>query len=69
MSTVTHKKIVDEIIANNGNYSSDPPVHSIVEYRSAFGGVCWGLNYSNHNAYTPSEYVLEPKVIFTREEK
>ena len=66
MATVTHKDIVDEIIAGNGNYSTDPPVYSIVEYQSAFGGTCWGLNYTPENQYISSEYVLEPKTIFTR---
>jgi hypothetical protein len=66
MPTVTHKDIVDEIIKANGEFHGDPPVYSIVEYQSAFGGTCWGLNYQERNAYTPSEYVLEPKVIFKR---
>jgi hypothetical protein len=68
MATVTHKDIVDDIIKGNGVYHNDPPVYSIVEYQSAFGGTCWGLNYTQENLYTPSEYVHEPKVIFERKE-
>jgi len=55
MPTVTHKQIVDEIIERNGEYHGDPVVYSIVEYKSAFGGTCWGLNYNEQNAYRPSE--------------
>jgi len=68
MATVTHKDIVDEIIKGNGVYQGDPPVYSIVEYQSAFGSTCWGLNYTRENHYDFSDYVHNPKVIFERKE-
>jgi hypothetical protein len=68
MATVKSKKLVDQIIANNGEFEGDPPVHSVVEYRDRNGEVCWGLNYQDNDAYEPSFYVNKPKIIFQRKE-
>jgi hypothetical protein len=68
MATISNKGLVDDIIKGNGVYQGDPLVYSIVEYQSAFGGTCYGLNYTPENQYLASEYVREPKIIFERKE-
>lgn len=57
------KPIADDIIA--GKYADDAPVHSIVKYCNAFGGESYGLNYSRHNAYTESEFVIAPELYWS----
>lgn len=66
MPTITSQTLVKEIIDGNGVYETDPPVQSIVEYTSSFGGTCCGLNYSKYDAYYETEFVRNPKTIFTR---
>lgn len=68
MPTIESKEIVDQLIANNGHYLDDKPVQSIVEYQNAWGGTCYGLNYNSLNNYGPSDFVINPKTIFTRKE-
>ena len=68
MPTITHKPIVDTIISSGGYYANDPQVHSIVEYTNMWGGTCYGVNYGPHNAYEESQFVINPKTIFTRNE-
>lgn len=46
MATVNDKRIVDEIIQNNGHYHGDPVVVKIVQYNNQFdGGIAYGLLY------------------------
>lgn len=68
MPTLDSKQIIDTLISNNGFYSDDPQVHSIVEYTSLWGGTCYGVNYSRVNKYEESRFVINPKTIFTRKE-
>jgi hypothetical protein len=67
MATVSSKDIVDEIIANNGKYGSDPEVVAIVQYNNQFnGGLAWGLIYEGEDAerYHTSPYCHNPKTIW-----
>lgn len=68
MPTMTSKELVDIIVSNNGFYFDDPQVHSIVEYTSLWGGTCYGVNYGPLNAYEKSQFVINPRTIFTRKE-
>ncbi len=68
MPTINSKAMVDELIANNGVYQDDPPVQSIVEYTNAWGKIAYGLNYSSRDDYTETQFVRNPKTIFTRKE-
>jgi len=66
MSTISSKKMVDQIIADDGHYPGDPRVIKIVEYTNAWGGTCYGLIYyeAGLNNYAPSQYVKNPKTIW-----
>lgn len=68
MPTIDSKQIVDTIISYGGYYADDPQVHSIVEYTNMWGGTSYGLNYSRVNRYEESQFVINPKTIFTRKE-
>jgi len=51
MASVNDKGIVDNIVANDGVYTSggesDPPVYAIIEYGNMFDGrTAYSLNYS-----------------------
>lgn len=62
MSTVS-KSLADKIKANDGYFSDDPRVTSIIEYDNAWDGVGYGLNYEGKaNRYTTSEFVRNPRV-------
>jgi len=71
MSTFTNKTIIDQIIANDGYYPDDPRVVRIVEYTNGFGGQCWGVTWETESPDkqfrydTPTQYVVNPKVIWT----
>lgn len=60
------KQIADQLKAGNGYYADDPRIYSIIEYDNAFGGVGYGINYGPNNAYTPSEFVRNPRVYWER---
>lgn len=73
MATINDKKMIDDIIANNGYYEGDhnePCAVKIVEYTNAWGKVTWGVVWDNEhpsrwNRYLKaSEYVQNPKVIW-----
>jgi hypothetical protein len=62
MGTV-NKEIADKIAKRNGYYSDDPRVYWIIEYDNVFGGVSYGLEYSNDiGRYAESEFVLNPRI-------
>ena len=70
MSTFTNKKIIDEIIANNGYYENDPRVAMIVEYTNAYGNIAWGVTWldkplaSQRKYLEETEYVRNPRIIW-----
>jgi hypothetical protein len=72
MSTINNKKIIDELIANNGRYSDDPQAVMIVEYTNAWGKMAWGVTWENEpferqrRYLDASEYVINPKIIWQR---
>lgn len=70
MSTIDTRSIIDTIIAGNGVYPGDehlPPVVRIVEYQNAWGGICWGTEIERERGrYRPSQYVINPRVIWER---
>ena len=65
MTTINSKAIIDKIIESNGHYSDDPQVKSIVKYQNTWGGVAYGLNYTEENRYTPTQYVRLPETIWS----
>ena len=73
MATFTTKRIVDEIIAANGQqYDDEPPVIRIVEYTSRVNqatvwGVVWQGDRKPFRYDVESEFVTNPRVIFERE--
>jgi hypothetical protein len=68
MSTFNDRIFVEKLIAANGRYLDDPPVIKIVEYTNNWGGTCWGVIHQGQdpNMYQPSDYVHDPKTIFTK---
>lgn len=67
MATVSHRKVVDEIIEGNGLYNGDPPCLFIVEYKNAYdGGLAWGLCYTEQDRenYFTSPFCHKPREIF-----
>lgn len=62
MATVS-KKLADELVAGDGYYSDDLRVIRIVQYTNAWGGEAYGIEYPGQfGKYSPSEYVINPKV-------
>ena len=43
MATIENKKIVDELIANDGEFHGDPPVQYIVEYETLEGKIVYAI--------------------------
>lgn len=68
MATIDSKEIVDELIANNGNYEDDPPVMKIVKYTNAWGGTGYGLIHKGQplDMYRETAFVRNPETIFER---
>jgi len=69
MATVNSREIVDEIIANNGEYEGDPIVVRIVQYNNQFNGdLAYGLIYEGEdlNRYHDSPACHNPTTIFER---
>ena len=68
MATVDNKEIIDELIANNGEYSDDPPVKYIVSYETMEGKTTWGICYSEQDLinYLDSPFCENQKMIFRR---
>lgn len=61
MATVG-KDLADRLKEADGYYSDDIRCVEITEYDNAFGGVGYGLTYKGRrNAYTPSEFVRNPR--------
>lgn len=67
MPTINDKKLIDKIIALDGQYEDDPPVNFITKYKNSFNGQeTYGVSYREINEYTESEYVIDPIIIFKR---
>lgn len=69
MPTIDDRQTVDEIIAGNGIYETDPPVIRIVQYNNHVDGrVAYGLIYEGDplDLYLTSPFCHNPKVIFER---
>lgn len=67
MATITQKHIVDEIIANDGQYMDDPLVVKVVEYSNMFNGeTAWGIIYHGEdlNRYHESAACVKPRTIW-----
>ncbi len=75
MATIDNKKMIDDIIKNNGHFEDDPQVYMIVEYTNAYGDITWGVTWSNENVKSrtryldESKFVQKPKVIWHCENK
>lgn len=71
MATITSRKLIDELIANDGYFEDDPPIEKIVEYTNASGetawGVVWTTDKTDKDRYEKETYyVRKPKVIWQR---
>jgi hypothetical protein len=70
MATIDNKALIDELIANNGQYQDDPPAVEIVEYTTPEGRIAWGVTWASehplrHRRYeVETEYVRNPRVIW-----
>ena len=70
MATIDHKPIIDEIIAGNGYYATDPRVALVVEYTNASGRTTWGITYSTEQPHRQlryleeTEFVQNPRIIW-----
>lgn len=68
--TISDKKEIDHIIANNGVANpTDTPFSRITQYDNAWGGIGYGCDFVGEgHRYTPSEFVRNPRIIFERDE-
>lgn len=70
MSTIDSRRIIDEIIAKDGYYETDPRVALIVEYTNASGRRTWGVTWSNEPVerqrryLDETQFVGEPRIIW-----
>lgn len=66
MPTIDDRALVDEIIAGEGYYKTDPLCKKIVQYTNAWGGTAYGLIYEGmpDDLYAESEYVRNPQTIW-----
>jgi len=70
MATIDNKKIIDNIIKNDGYYEDDPRVAMIVEYENVYGSITWGVTWSNEPKQYQRRYLIEstyinnPKIIW-----
>jgi hypothetical protein len=70
MSTIDDKATIDKIIAANGYFMDDPRVARIVEYKNAWGGICYGVTWTTEQFHQQRRYdeetafIREPKVIW-----
>lgn len=68
MATIDNKKIIDELIANDGYYEDDKRIYKIVEYTNMYGvrtwGVTWISNKDREKYLIESEFIRNPKVIW-----
>ena len=68
MSTINSRRIVDDIIKNDGLYPGDKVrVIKIVQYENAFNGaLAYGCIYEGHNleSYSSSPFIHNPKTIW-----
>jgi hypothetical protein len=67
MATVD-KRLAEQIIAQNGYYSTDERVKQVIKYQNHWGGECYALLYEIDvaiNRYQASDYVINPQVIWS----
>lgn len=72
MATITSRGIVNEIIAAKGKqYADEPAVIRIVEYTNPSGESCFGVVWDGeqniHRYEQTSEFICNPRVIFSLE--
>ena len=62
MATVD-KTFADKLVALNGQYADDPPIHRIVEYTDMGGKLAYGLEYGHQiGKYCESAFVRNPRI-------
>lgn len=76
MATISHKRIIDDLIARDGRSDDgDPDVACIVEYTNYYGGTCWGVTWVSESTdrqqryLESSEYVINPRIIWPTTER
>lgn len=63
MSTMNNKELIDKIIANNGYFEDDIRVAMIVEYTNGWGGLCWGVTWTNESVDRQVRYMIESQFV------
>tara|TARA_R110000868_G_scaffold5782_1_gene33954 strand:- start:26145 stop:26354 length:210 start_codon:yes stop_codon:yes gene_type:complete len=67
MATVD-KDLAMKIIQADGHYADDPRVQQVVKYTNAWGAESYAILYERDvaiNRYAPSDYVINPEIIWT----
>lgn len=71
MPTIDSPALIQELIDNQGWLADDTDredsqrCHRITKYTNAWGGTCYGCDFRpGPTAYTPSDFVLNPQVIW-----
>lgn len=64
MPTINDWSAVEQLIINNGRFEDDPQVYRITEYTDRNEGKNWGLDYGPQWAYSPSDFVINPQIIW-----
>jgi hypothetical protein len=67
--TTVDKDLAFKIISQNGNYGDDPPVLKIYKYINAWGGNAYKLLYKVEETLNPSNYVINPTLIWSRKKE
>ena len=71
MATIENKKIVDELIANDGEFHGDPSVQYIVEYETLEGKIVYAICYSEMELLgcLDSPYCRNQRMLFRKSGK
>jgi len=61
MATISSKKLVDELLKNNGHYHDDPQVAILGEYENYGNQMVWFILYRNEVDRLLGDYMILPK--------
>ena len=67
MATINDRRIIQQLVNNDGRYEDDTPVVRIVEYTNAWGRRTWGVSYGEHERekyMQESEFISFPVIIW-----
>ena len=66
MATIDSKKLIDQLLKNNGYYEDDPQVAIIGEYENMVGKMTWFILYHHEVSRLP-HYAVLPKFRIIKE--